>query len=113
MINLLEIIKNYAFEYRFVIAVVVCFVLFYLFEREKGYSLLYNLMLQAKRMAKDAILKSGQEQEDWVVEKALYLLPTSWKVFVSETQTRKIVKWLFHKGKDLLDDGKLNGSWGE
>jgi hypothetical protein len=110
---MLEMIKNFVFEYRFVIAIVVCFVLFYLFEREKGYSLLYNLMLQAKRLAKDAILKSGQAQEDWVVEKALYLLPVSWKVFISETQTRKIVKWLFNKGKDLIDDGKLNNSWGE
>lgn len=108
----MEIIKGFLIEYRFVIAVVVCFILYFLFEREKGYSILYNLMLQAKRLAKDAILKSGQAQEDWVVEKAMYLLPVTWKVFITETQVRKIVKWLFHKGKDLIDDGKLNDSWG-
>lgn len=110
---MLDMIKALLWEYRFVIAVVICFVLFFLFEREKGYKILYNLMLQAKRLAKDAILKSGKAQEDWVVEKALYLLPVSWKVFVTEKQVREIVRWLFQKGKDLLDDGKINGSWGE
>jgi len=109
---MMEIIKDFLIEYRFVIAVIVCFILYFLFEREKGYSILYNLMLQAKRLAKDAILKSGQQQEDWVVEKAMYLLPVSWKVFITETKVRKIIKWLFHKGKDLIDDGKLNDSWG-
>ena len=28
----------------------------------------YALMLQAKRMARDEILKSGEEQEQWVVD---------------------------------------------
>lgn len=110
---MLDMIKALLWEYRFVIAVVICFVLFFLLEREKGHKILYNLMLQAKRLAKDAILKSGKAQEDWVVEKALYLLPVSWKVFVTEKQVREIVRWLFQKGKDLLDDGKINGSWGE
>ncbi len=32
---------------------------------------LYALMLQAKRKAKDAILKSGQEQEEWVLKMAI------------------------------------------
>ncbi len=105
---MLENIKVFVWDYRFVIAVVVCFVLFFLFEKEKGYSTIYNLMLQAKRLAKDTILLSGKEQEDWVVERAMYLLPTSWKIFIDEKRTRQIVQWLFAKGKDLLDDGKLN-----
>lgn len=108
---MLDMIKALLWEYRFVIAVVICFVLFFLLEREKGYKTLYNLMLQAKRLAKDAILNSGKEQEDWVVEKAMYLLPTSWKIFIDEERTRKMVQWLFEKGKDILDDGKLNNSW--
>jgi hypothetical protein len=32
---MLEMIKNFVFEYRFVIAIVVCFVLFYLFEERR------------------------------------------------------------------------------
>ena len=66
-------------------------------------------MFQAKRLAKDAILKSGEQQEEWVVERAMYYLPMSWKLFLSKDQVRKIVRWLFQKSKDYLNGyGKYN-----
>lgn len=105
-------LKTILWDYRFVIAVVIAFAIYFLFEREKGLKTLFALMLQAKSLAKDAILKSGKEQEDWVVERALYYLPVSWKLLFGEAQVRKTVKWLFHKGKDYLDDGKFNNSIG-
>lgn len=103
-------LKNFIWDYRFIIAVAILAIVYFLFEREKGKNIILNLMFQAKRLAKDAILKSGQEQENWVVERALFYLPMSWKIVITETQIRKIVKWLFNKGKDYLDDGKINGS---
>jgi hypothetical protein len=67
-------------------------------------------MLQAKRLAKDAVLKSGQEQVEWVVNKARLFLPKSVMLFISEERLRKIIDYLYHKSKDYLDDGKINDS---
>jgi hypothetical protein len=105
-------ILSILWEWRFIIAVVLALILYCCLEWQKAKSTLYALMFQAKRMAKDAILKSGQEQEEWVVKKALQFLPASFKLFVSEDTVRKIIIWLFNKGKDYLDDGLLNGSGG-
>lgn len=108
---MLEIIKSALYEYRFIITVVIAVIIFAIAEWRKTKTILYALMLQAKSLAKDAVLKSGQSQEDWVVEKAMRYLPL-YIIFIlgGETQVRKIIKWLFQKGKDYLDDGKLNGS---
>jgi hypothetical protein len=103
---------SFMWDARFIIAVLVAFAGFAILEREKANSILYALMLQAKRMAKDEILKSGQEQEDWVVRKALIFLPATVRIFLSEEAIRVIVKFLFNKAKDFLDDGEFNGTNG-
>lgn len=97
-------------DMRFTIVVIVAFVFYCLMNWKEAKSRLYALMLQAKRQAKDAVLKSGQEQEEWVVKKAYQFLPVSFRVFISEPVMRWIVHWLYKKGKDYLDDGKLNSS---
>lgn len=81
-----------------------------LLECEKVRSLLLSLMLQAKRLAKDYILNSGQAQENWVVEKAMILLPKYITLFLSEDITRMIVKEIFYEIKDYFDDQHLNNS---
>lgn len=48
--------------------------------------------------------------EDWVVKKALQFLPLSLRLLLSEDDIRKIVRLLFHKAKDYLDNGKLDNS---
>jgi len=105
------VITSFLWENRFIILIVAFVILFFiLLGWQKTKVLLYQLMLQAKRMAKDAVLKSGQEQEEWVVKKALQLLPLSLRMFFSEDTVRKIVKWLYQKAKDYADDGQLNNS---
>ena len=104
-------VLNLLWEWRFVILIAIFAVSFLvLLGWQKTKVLLYQLMLQAKRMAKDAILKSGQQQEEWVVKRALQLLPLSLRVFLSEDTIRKIVKWLYMKAKDYADDGVINNS---
>lgn len=103
-------IKALIWEYRFIIVIVVAVVLYALLEWEKFKSGAYALMLQAKRMAKDAVLNSGAQQEEWVVKKAYQFLPRSITIFISEEVMRKIVHYLYVKAKDKLDDGQLNGS---
>ena len=105
------VITSFLWENRFIILIVAFVILFFvLLGWQKTKLLLYQLMLQAKSMAKDAILKSGQEQEDWVVRKAWQLLPSSFKVFLNENTLKRIVRWLYHKAKDYADDGQFNAS---
>lgn len=66
----------------------------------------YEGMLQAKRLAKDNILTSGQAQEDWVVSMFYPKLPAQVKLFISETTFRTIVKKLYTIAKDAVD-GKI------
>lgn len=67
----------------------------------------YALMLQAKRMARDEILKSGEEQEQWVTD-MLQAIP--WLIFIPRSAKLYSVKYLYKVAKDLVDDGALNNS---
>jgi hypothetical protein len=98
------------FEYRFVFAVIVGFILFALFEWEKAKGIVGNLMLTAKSLAKDAVLESGKEQEEWVLERAYVYLPKWFTLFIPEEVMRKLIQYLYHMAKDYLDDGVINDS---
>lgn len=67
-------------------------------------------MLRAKDMAKDQILNGGKAQEDWVVAKLQLILPRRLSLFLGEETLRNLVKFLYRKGLDYLDDGKFNDS---
>lgn len=103
-------ILNFIWENRFILIILGAVALYAALEWQKFKAQAYAIMLQAKRMAKDAVLKSGAEQEEWVIRKAYQFLPKSWTIFISEQNMRKIVHWLYEKAKDYLDDGQLNGS---
>lgn len=107
----MEAIWAFIWDWRFVIIVIISVFFKFLLDRQGFYTTLYNLMLQAKRLAKDGVLKTGKAQEDWVVEKAMVLIPASWKLFFGEAQVRNLVRILYQKGMDILDDGKLNNSY--
>lgn len=102
--------KDILWDWRFIIMVIVAALVFALFEWEKFKGFVLSVMLMAKKLAKEAILNTGQEQEDWVVLRIYPCLPTVVKVFLSEEAFRKIIRWLYGKAKDYLDDGQLNGS---
>lgn len=104
-------ILSVLWEWRFVVLLILGAVIYCIAEWQKAKAILYSLMLQAKRYAKDQILKSGKQQEDYVVRMALQHLPLSLKIFLSEDLIRKIVKWLYSKLADYLDDGVMNGSF--
>jgi hypothetical protein len=103
-------ILNLLWDWRFIIAAIIAFLVYCWLDWKEAKSRLYATMLRAKSLAKDAVLKSGQEQEEWVVKKAYQLLPLKFKIFISEERLRQIVHWLYHTAKDMLDDNKLNNS---
>ena len=67
-------------------------------------------MLQAKSLAKDAVLKSGCQQEEWVVNKMYQFVPPVITVWIPRPAMKSIVHYLYHNAKDYLDDGQLNES---
>ena len=105
-------LQEVMFEYRYVLVLVAAAIVYALTNWSKTKKLVYAGIIRAKSLAKDAVLHSGQEQEDWVVETVYPLLPLPIKVVISESLFRKLVKYTYDKAKDLLDDGVLNNSNG-
>lgn len=97
-------------DIRYILIILAGVAFFAFFEWEKTKEITNQLMLVAKSLAKDAVLSSGQEQEDWVVQRGYALLPLPVRLVITEEVFRKIVRFLYHKAMDLVDDGKINGS---
>jgi hypothetical protein len=106
---MLQKIGSMLWENRFLIAVIFFAVAQAISAWRETKSKLYSMMLDAKRKAKDQILSSGDQQIEWVIKLALEKLPWLVKA-LGEEWTIKLVKWLYRKGKDWLDDGKMNNS---
>lgn len=98
-------------EYRYIIIAAIIAV-YYLVEWQRSKTILYALMLQAKKMAKDLILKTGKEEEDWVIKKAMIFLPATVKIFLNENIVRAIVHELYHALKSYSDDVKTDNFGG-
>ena len=103
-------LKQLLWEYRFIIVIGIGVILFCIFEWQRAKTIAYSLMLQAKSLAKDAVLKSGQQQEEWVVKKAYQFLPKTLTLFISKDTMRELIHYLYRKAKDYLDDGQINNS---
>jgi len=102
--------KDFLWDWRYAIIAVIALIIFAIFEWGKVKEVILKGCLMAKKLAKDAVLNSGQEQEDWVVTKVFALLPLPARLVISEDLFRKIIRWLYGKAKDYLDDGLINGS---
>lgn len=68
----------------------------------------YQLVLRAEHMYNRS--SSGKQKMKWVVQQARRLLPGWLQVILSEEVLEKIIQVWFDEVKDLLDDGKVNGS---
>lgn len=102
--------KHLIIEYGHLLAAIGAVFLFALFQWQKFKNFLYQLMLAAKSMAKDMILNSGTEQEEWVVRKVYQLIPPWISVVLPEELTRELIRKLYHAVKDYTDDGLINNS---
>jgi deoxyribodipyrimidine photo-lyase len=68
----------------------------------------------ATDLAKDKILKSAKEQEDWVINNISTIVGKRFAVvlkFINEETLRKIVKILYNRIMDKYDDGEINDSF--
>ncbi len=94
------------------VLVVVTAVVVYQYAKAKGLDGIrkevYKLFLHAEHIYKES--GQGEKKLKWVVQQARGLLPKWLQVIMSEKVLLKIIDWWFKEVKDLLDDGKVNGS---
>ena len=104
-------IKVFIGEWRYVIILLVGCGIYSFFEWNNVKNIIYKAMLAAKQLAKDKIISGGEAQENWVVNRVYSIFPVRIKMFISEETLRKIIKYLYIKSMDYLDDGKINNSY--
>jgi len=109
----MENLSMVVYEWRYVIGLIICGAVYSIFEWNKVKSMAYQCIVSAKQLAKEKILNGGQEQEDWVVAKLMLILPKSITLFLGENMIRQLVKKLYVKAMDLIDDGQINDSFKE
>ena len=68
----------------------------------------YQLILKAEHTYKES--SAGKQKMKWVVQQARKLLPGWLQAVISDEALQKIIQVWFDEIKDLLDDGKVNGS---
>ena len=105
--------KELIWEYRYVIILAIVLGLYTILEWGNVKGKILNAIVAAKDLAKDKVLHGGQAQEDWVVSRVYLLLPNRVKLFLSEESLRNIIRYLYQKSMDLIDDGKVNKSFTE
>jgi hypothetical protein len=69
----------------------------------------YQLFLMAEHRFQSG---EGKAKMDYVITMAKELIPSPFNMFITEALLRKAVQAWFDLIKDLLDDGKLNGTKG-
>ena len=107
----MELWKELLWDYRFILILLVVFILYCVFEWGNVKGQILKAIVAAKDLAKDKILHGGQAQEDWVVSRVYLILPLRVKLLLSEELLRKIIRYLYQKCMDLLDDGQVNNSF--
>lgn len=68
----------------------------------------YRLFLKAEHSFKES--SAGKQKMKWVVQQARKLLPGWLQAVISDDTLEKVIQTWFDGIKDLLDDGKVNGS---
>lgn len=68
----------------------------------------YQLILKAEHVYNGS--EQGKQKFKYVVQQARGLLPTWVQVLVSQEFLEKLIEKWFRGVKDLLDDGKVNGT---
>lgn len=98
------------FDFRFMIVLALCILIFAIFEWSTFKAKAYAVMLAIKQHSKDIVL-SGHEQETLVVDKLFSYLPDWIHKAIPDDMLRKIIAYLYSKAMDYLDDGIVNNSY--
>lgn len=112
LVNVLSQIPLPVIAVALLILAIITIVLAYQYAKMQGLEGIrkevYELFLRAEHRFKES--GQGEQKLKWVVQQARGLLPKWLQVIMSEEVLLKIIDWWFKEVKDLLDDGKVNGS---
>jgi len=97
------------FDLRYIIVLMLCTVIFAIFEWTTFKTKAIAVMLAIKQLSKSIVL-SGKEQETMVVNKLFSYLPNWIHKAIPEDILRRIIAYLYNQSMDYLDDGVLNDS---
>lgn len=70
----------------------------------------YQLILKAEHTYKES--SSGKQKMKWVVQQARMILPNWLQTLITDDVLEYVIQTWFDEIKDLLDDGKVNGTQG-
>lgn len=91
---------------------VITIVITYQYAKMKGFDGIrqdvYQLILKAEHIYNES--GQGKQKLKYVVSQARGLLPQWLRIFVTEDAMMKVIDEWYKGVKDLLDDGKVNGS---
>ena len=91
---------------------VITIVITYQYAKMKGFDGIrqdvYQLILKAEHTYNES--GQGKQKLKYVVSQARGLLPQWLRIFVTEDAMMKVIDEWYKGVKDLLDDGKVNGS---
>jgi len=103
-----------AFDFRYVIAAAIAFIVWALFNVSLIKKRIHAAILKgekwAKYQAENGVLTNGKQVEDWIIENLYPLIVGRWQIILKESTARMIIRYLYKKLIDAMDDGKLNGS---
>jgi hypothetical protein len=97
-------------EFGSVILLIAAAIIFGILQWQKAKITLYALMLEAKSLAKELVLKSAKEEEDWVVDKAYEFLPKIVSIQMSEEAMRNMINKLYSKSKYYSEIGNIKNN---
>ena len=112
LVNVLSQIPLPVIAVALLILAIISIVLAYQYAKMQGLDGIrqdvYQLILKAEHIYNES--GQGKQKLKYVVSQARGLLPKWLQVIMSEEVLLKIIDWWFKEVKDLLDDGKVNGS---
>lgn len=112
LLNVLQLIPLPVLLLAMGILLIVTVILLYQYLKLKGLEGIradvYHLILEAEYRYKES--GQGKQKLKWVVQQARGLLPEWLQWFMTEEMLANIIDKWFLGVKDLLDDGKVNGS---
>lgn len=106
------LVQNPIFTIIFMLFVVVC-VVFMIIKAlqtmglEKIRSYVYQLFIKAEHEFNHG---ENEQKFEYVIQLARGHIPMPFKMFITHKTLRKVIQLWFDLCKDLLDDGKLNGT---
>lgn len=112
LVNVLSQIPLPVLAVVLLILAIVTIVVVYQYAKMKGLDGIrqdvYQLILRAEHIYNES--GQGKQKLKYVVNQARGLLPQWLRIFVTEDAMMKVIDEWFKGVKDLLDDGRVNGS---